>query len=49
MRGISTSTTEMATAAVARMYDSNYFVEDKMIDWENKASADQVDIAIVKA
>ena len=33
-RGIATSTGEMAIAAVARMYDSHYFSEEKMIRWE---------------
>ena len=40
---------EVASAAVARMYNSNYFMEDKMINWENKAPANQVDIVIIKA
>ena len=31
-RGIATSTAEMTTAAVARMYDSNNFMDEKMID-----------------
>ena len=48
-RGIATSTAEMAAAAVARMYDSSYFTEEKMIGWENKSDANQVDMAIVKA
>ena len=43
------STAEMAMEAVARIYDSNYFLEYKMIDWEHKAPANQVDMAIVKA
>ena len=39
----------MSTAAVARIYDNNYFMEDKMINCGNKTPADQVDMAIVKA
>ena len=48
-RGIATSTAEIATTSVAIMYDNNYFVEDKMIDRENKTPADQVDMKILKA
>ena len=48
LRGIAISAVEMATAAVARMYDSSYFIEEKMIHWENKLDADQATMAIVK-
>ena len=34
----------MATAAVAIMYDISYFVEDKMIDCENKSDANQINM-----
>ena len=47
-RGIATSTAEMATAAVARMYDSNHFTEEQMIAWENKPDADQVNMTTMK-
>ena len=47
-RCISTSTAEMATSAVARIYNSSYFIEEKMIEWENKSDADQADMDIVK-
>ena len=40
--------TEIAMAAVTRMYDGNYFVEDKMIGWDNKGPADQVNMGILK-
>ena len=43
-RNIVTSTAEMATATVARMYDVNYSMEDKMLFWENKSEADQIDM-----
>ena len=46
-RGIVTSTAKMATTAVARVNDSNYFTEEKMIDWEIKSDADQASMAIV--
>ena len=47
--GITTSIAEMATAAVAQMYNSNHFTEEQMIAWENKPYANQVDMAIMKA
>ena len=47
-RKIATSETEMATAAVIIMNGRRYFVEDKVINWENNPEADQINMAIVK-
>ena len=47
-RSIVTSTAEMVTVAVARMYDSHYLLEEKMIRWEKQYEADQTNIVIVK-
>ena len=47
-RGITTSTAEMATSAVARIYDSHYFSEEKMIRWERQPEADQANMSLVK-
>jgi hypothetical protein len=40
-RGISTSVEEKAMAAGARMWESEMFMEDQMVAWENKPAVDQ--------
>ena len=40
-RGIDTTLVEKATAAVAQMWNSGFFTEEKLIEWEKKAAADQ--------
>jgi hypothetical protein len=40
-RGIVTSDGEQIMAGVARMFESEYFTEEKMIDWESKDDAEK--------
>ena len=47
-RGIVASTAEMATAAVARIYDNYYFSEEKMTRSDRQSEADQANTSLVK-
>ena len=45
-RGITTSEDEKVTAAVARMWESGFFTEEKLIEWEKKDGDDQTWAAV---
>ena len=40
-RNIATSAEEKVSAAVARMWESSFFTEEKLIEWEQKAEVDK--------